>query len=271
FQFEPREASRALRAAANRALREGLDARVGELVEAPDDAFSLTAEGAVLWREAPVGRLLPGDRPLAPQVEAIASDLLDPPRRERVRRRLAGWLANHLRRTLGPLLAALEAPLAPAPRGLVYSLAESLGSAPRRRLRAGIEALTRADRQELARQGMALGWRHVFQRALLAPEALRVRATLWHVRHPEPAVLPVGPASLRAAGAPDPRRDAACGYESVAGLLLRVDALEEALTLAHHGARRGQPPPVAKLARLLHCDAGAVPGVLAALGLGAKG
>lgn len=269
FRLEslPGESSRALRAAANRAAREGLDARIAELVEAPEEAFALAVEGSVLWRGEAVGRLLPGERLLSPLVEALATDLLDPPRRERVRRRLAGWFAGHLRRALGPLLEALDAPLEPAARGLVYSLAESLGSAPRRGLRGSIDALSRGDRQQLAQLGVTLGWRHAFLRATLAPEALRLRAALWNVRRPQTPAPPVGPTSLRATSPGDTRRDAACGYERVADLLLRVDVLEEAIGLAHPRLRAGQPAPLARIARALHCDPAAVPGLLAALRL----
>ncbi len=268
FLFEPLpgEASHALRAAANRALRAGIDRRVSELCDSDDEAFALTVTGAILWHGAKVGRLLSGDRLLSPQAEALASDLLDPPRRERVRRRLAEWASAHVRQVLSPLVAALEAKTSGSVRGLVYRLAESLGSAPRRRLRAAIDPLTRPERQELSGLRVVLGRRHVFIAALLEPEALRVRATLFQVGHPAATPLPTGPASLRAGGQADPDRDAACGYESLGGLLVRVDAVENLLGTAHSQARQGQLHASASLARIARCAPEALPGVLIALG-----
>ncbi len=268
FQFEPLPgaASHALRAAANRALRAGIDARVAELCDSDDAAFALTASGAILWRGSKVGRLLPGDRLLTPQAEALASDLLDPPRRERVRRRLAEWVSGHLRRVLAPLLGALEAKSAGPVRGLIYRLAESLGSAPRRKLRAAIDPLIQPERREVANLGVVLGRRHIFMPALLAPEALRVRATLFQVRHPSAIPLPTGPVSLRSGGSADPDRDAACGYESLGGLLVRVDAVETLLGTAHSLARQGRLHATASLAHSLRCGPEALPGVLIALG-----
>lgn len=268
FQFEPLPgpASHAVRAAANRVLRAGIDRRVGELTESSDEAFALTTEGAILWRGAKVGRLLPGDRLLSPQAEALASELLDPPRRERVRRRLSEFVSTQIRRAMGPLVNALDARAAGPVRGLIYRLAESLGSAPRRGLRSAIESLTQSERRELAHLGVVLGRRHVFVSALLGAETLRLRATLFHVRHPRATPLPVGPASLRGGGASDPSRDTACGYEALGDLIVRIDAVENLLGAAHAQARKGPFHASPSLARLLQCGPEALPAVLIAVG-----
>ena len=267
FQFEPLkgEASRSLRSAANRAMRDGIDSRISELTSASDAAFSLDARGAILWRGAAVGRLLPGERLASPSVEALPSELLDPPRRERVRRRLADWANAHIEEALAPLFEALRAKTRGAARGLVYLLAESLGSAPRRSMRASIQALTSEDRRELSKLQVVLGRRHVFIPGLLKPEALRVRATLYQARHPSGAPLPVGPPSLRG-GAPHSERDAACGYELVAGLLIRIDALETLIGTAHSLARRGKLQATPALATIVRCAPEAMSAVLQALG-----
>lgn len=268
FHYEPLpgEASRALRAAANRALRAQIDVRVAELVESNDAAFALTGTGAIVWRGAPVGRLIKGDRLFTPQAEALGSELLDPPRRERVRRRIAAWASAHLRGTLGPLFSALEAPSLGAVRGLVYLLGETLGSAPRRSLREALTHLTSSDRRQLSHLGIILGRRHIFMPALLRPEALRVRATLHQVRNPNSTPLPSGPVSLRGGDRKDPERDATSGYESIGELLVRIDALETLIGTAHSLARQGQLQASAPLARIIHCAPEALPSVLLALG-----
>ena len=268
FHYEPLpgEASRALRAAANRALRAQIDVRVAELVESNDAAFALTGTGAIVWRRAPVGRLIKGDRLFTPQAEALGSELLDPPRRERVRRRIAAWASAHLRSTLGPLFSALEAPSLGAVRGLVYLLGETLGSAPRRSLREALTHLTSSDRRQLSHLGIILGRRHIFMPALLRPEALRVRATLHQVRNPNSTPLPSGPVSLRGGDRNDPERDATSGYESIGELLVRIDALETLIGTAHSLARQGQLQASAPLARIIHCAPEALPSVLLALG-----
>ena len=91
FRFQPDPGladARGLRAAANRGLRAQMGDRVRAFGDDADGALGLGAEGQVLWRGAPVGRLLAGEGPLAPRVEPLPSDLLDPVLRERVRRHL---------------------------------------------------------------------------------------------------------------------------------------------------------------------------------------
>ena len=102
--------------------------------------------------------------------------------------------------------------------------------------------------------------------SLLGAEALRLRATLFQVEHPKAVPLPVGPASLRGGGSPDPSRDAGCGYEALGGLIVRVDAVESLLGAAHAQARKGPFHTSPSLARLLQCATEALPAVLLALG-----
>src|SRR5207247_1866764 len=133
FRFVPdravREGSKGLLAAANRALRAGIRERVTTLAEDGDSAFALRAPDDVVWRGAPVARMVAGESVLAPQIEVLPSELLDPPLREPLRRRLASWLEAHLRAWLGPLFAAREAALSGPARG------PSTAPSPRRRTR----------------------------------------------------------------------------------------------------------------------------------------
>ncbi|HET8646390.1 MAG TPA: helicase-related protein, partial [Vicinamibacteria bacterium] len=112
FRFRPHapagEGSRALLAAANRALRALMPERVQALEAEEEAAFAIGPAAELLWRGAPVARLAAGESALAPRVDVLASDLLDPPQRERVRRRLAEWLDAHVRGTLAPLFAVRD-------------------------------------------------------------------------------------------------------------------------------------------------------------------
>ncbi|HEY6554028.1 MAG TPA: disulfide oxidoreductase, partial [Vicinamibacteria bacterium] len=228
----------------NRALRAGVRERVQAFADEDDNAFALATSGQILWRGAAVARLLPGERLLDPQVDPLATDLLDPPLREKVRRRLAEWLKRHLEGTLGPLLRLRDGAAKGAPRGLAFALAEGLGSVPRRRVAAQVAALRSVERAELSRRGVILGRQAVFLPELLKPGPLRLRRVLWSIGH-GPAPEPDG----RPAVDLDPSHPAAayeaCGYQAMAGMAVRVDVLHRiAVNLARLSDRGpfGLPP-----------------------------
>lgn len=277
FRFLPdasaRDGSRGLLAAANRTLREEIGARVARLAAAPDEDFALTAGGQVLWRSTPVARLVRTHDVLAPRVDLLTTELLDVPRREQARRRLAAWLQAHLRAHLSPLPA--DPNQAPAVRGLLFTLASNLGSLPRRALSARLNDLGAEERRALVRAGVTLGRLSVFWPGLLKPAAIRLRGLLFCLH----GGLPRFPAP---SGRPSVSRDhdvptdfyAACGYAAVGPRAVRVDVLERVLTVAERRAPRGEGKGASwkgastpkELAALLGCAAEEVPDLLRELG-----
>jgi ATP-dependent RNA helicase SUPV3L1/SUV3 len=239
------------------------------VIEDADASFTLGAEGHVLWRRAPVGRLAAGDSALSPRVEPLASDLLDPAQRERLRRRLAAFVESELARRL-PALEAEDAAAAPASgpmRGLLFAMRAGLGTVARREVATQIAGLTPADRRELARRGISLGRLTISAPALLRPDAVRVRSLLWSVHRQSGSVPLLG-------GAPSVRLDArvasafylACGYVPAGPRAIRADRAERFAAAARRGHREGRPLVIADLAAMAGCPAEEVEGILAALG-----
>jgi ATP-dependent RNA helicase SUPV3L1/SUV3 len=271
FRFRPdrevRESSRGLLAAANRALRGLARERVEALEREEDSGFALGPGAELLWRGTGVARLIAGECALSPQVEVLASDLLDPPLRERVRRRLASWLEAHLRGVLGPLFTLRDGAPAGAARGLAFALTEGLGAVARRTVARQVAVLTPADRQELSRLGVTTGRLAVFLPALLRPEAMRLRARLFSNRAGRPAEAgPDGPPSVPC----DPRQASAfylaCGYLPAGPRAVRLDRLERAAAVASRLSREGAFVPPRDLASILGCRPDQVPAVLTAIG-----
>jgi ATP-dependent RNA helicase SUPV3L1/SUV3 len=271
FRFQPdravREGSRGLLAAANRALRDLVRERVLALERDAESGFALGPGAEVLWRGAGVARLVAGDSALAPQVDVVASDLLDPPRRERVRRRLATWLEVYLRSALGPLFALREGAPPGAARGLAFALAEGLGAVPRRAVAQQVAALTADERRHLGRLGVTTGRLAVFVRPLLRPEAMRLRARLFwiHARRPaEPG--PDGPPSVPRDARRPPDFYLACGYFPAGPRAVRLDRMEHAAAVASRLSRGGPFLPPRDLQSVLGCRPEEVPGLLTSIG-----
>jgi ATP-dependent RNA helicase SUPV3L1/SUV3 len=276
FRFTPdsevEARSRSLLAATNRALRASIADRVARFEGEGDDAFALTVGGQIAWRGAAVARLIAGEQALFPGVELLPSELLDSRLRERVRRRLTGWLAAHLATKLGTLFRLRDAAVAPAARGVVFSLLAGLGSVPRRQVARQLKALSPADRHQLSRLGVALGQRAVFLPTLLGPDKTRLRSLLWAVRerrHDLP--LPEGrhswpcDASVPAAYLP------ATGYMRVGQRAIRIDRLEHLLAVLRRHERGGQPAGSDELVSLAGCRREEIGEILAGLGWGSDG
>jgi ATP-dependent RNA helicase SUPV3L1/SUV3 len=271
FRFVPdpaaREGSKGLLAAANRALRGLVGERIEGLVADGDEAFRIGPSAEVLWNGAPVARLAPGDSPLSPQAEMLPSDLLDPPRRERVRRRLVAWLDAHLRATLGPLFALRDAAPAGVARGLVFVLVEGLGSVRRRDVAEQVAALTRGDRKALSRLGVTLGRLTVFLPSLLRPPAIRLRARLFALRRGGPATPgPQGEPSVPLDPALPGAFYLACGYQPAGRRAVRVDRLDRAASMVARLSRTGPFVPPRELPSVLGCPESEVASVLSGIG-----
>jgi ATP-dependent RNA helicase SUPV3L1/SUV3 len=272
FRFVPdgdvRDGARAVLAAANRGLREGVESIVSSLEAAPDEACALRADGALTWRGWEVARLSRGEGPLSPRVEPLPAPLLDPPRRERVRRRLAEFLERHLRQELPGLdrLARIDDP-GPSLRAVRFALLEGLGCVPRARLAGVLASLAGEDRRRLARLGVRVGRSAVYLEESAARRGRALRALLWFLGHEErPRAFPDGPASVaREDGFPGGLH-AACGYVPLGGRAVRVDVAERLAGRAFARWREGSLRSTPDLAELAGCSAEEMGGLLKALG-----
>lgn len=272
FRFTPepglRQEARGLLAAANRLLRAEVPARVTACVEAPDEAFTLGHAGHVLWRSAEIARLQPGDAALAPRVEPLPSELLDPPQRERLRRRVVAWLDASLRDRLSVLFRLREAALSGVARGLVFELCEGLGTVARRQVAALVADLTPADRRDLNRLGASVGRFVVYVPGLQSQALVPLKLMLHGLRHGAPTgVLPDGRPGLPR----DPRVPAdvlaICGYLPAGPRILRVDRVERLAAELRRAEREGRVLPASALAHIADCSLEDLAAVQAALGL----
>jgi ATP-dependent RNA helicase SUPV3L1/SUV3 len=278
FRFEPDgdaagDEARSLLTAARRALAAELPGRLGRFEALTDDAFALTPQGEVTWDGVAVARLLAGDAPLAPRVEPLPAEMIDGPARERVRRRLAAWLAGHLAERLKPLFELRDAPLAGVARGIAFQLVEGLGLLPRAALATQLAALAGADRRILARLGVRLGAHSVWLPALARRETAALLGVLWalHGNRPPPAPPRRRVPSLAADPALPAEFYQAIGYRLIGDRAVRPEALEQLSRQARQLA--GQRPFLATeaLGATVGCHGPALAGLLQGLGYRRQG
>jgi ATP-dependent RNA helicase SUPV3L1/SUV3 len=176
---------RALRHAARQAVTPEIAKRLGKLASEPDEAFSVTPDGAVLWRGVQAG-VITGGEPFSPKVRLLG-DLGAVAARERATKRLEAWLAGEAGRALRPLrrlkTCIENGTLKGLPRGIAYRLVEAGGVIDRRDVERDLAALSQVERRTLKEFGIRLGAHSVWQPALLKDRA-RVTARAFMAREP---------------------------------------------------------------------------------------
>jgi len=237
---ETAHGARAVSAAAQRALRGEIRGRVQSLTAAPDEAFALDEEGRLLWEGSPVGRLTPGPTALRPQVEVLASDLLEPAERDALRKRLSDFISTHLRAGLKPLFALEDSSLTGAAKGLVFQLTEGQGCLPRAKVLDLLGSLSEADRKNLARLNVRLGTEAIYSPDLLKPGRQHLNALLWAIFHNQPPQPTPPPGRVSFTPAADmPAALLRCqGYWPLGSLAIRIDMLERFAAQARAQARQ---------------------------------
>ncbi|HET9160970.1 MAG TPA: helicase-related protein [Caulobacteraceae bacterium] len=207
---------KALRAAAQRAVGPEVVRRLGLMAAEPDQAFSLTQDGLVLWRGEAAGALEPS-RPFAPKVRLLG-DLGPPAVRERAQRRLEAFLAAEAECRIG-VLHRLEEEIAVGKlkglsRGLAWRIVEAGGVIDRALVSRDVAALSQAERRTLKALGVRFGAFSLYLPPLLTKEALVFTRAF-------------------AAGAPPDRALAAQGLRAVGGWTLPVENLERLDAILH--------------------------------------
>ncbi|MGA7865754.1 MAG: helicase-related protein [Stellaceae bacterium] len=261
---------RMLIAAASRVLRGEIAARTRLLATDDDEAFAIGGDGELRWRGAVVGRMVAGEKLVAPRAEPLAGDSLEGEAREKVRRRLQKFLRADVERRLAPLFAAQALPLGGVGRGLVYQLVDALGCLPVTNVAGQVAALEPAEKKALSRLGVRFGTESVYFEPLLRADTMRLQALLWGVWQGKP--VPRLPSARGLAkpievdpGLP-PSFYAALGLRVLGGLAQRPDRLERLAAAARRLARQGPFPAGAELAAIGGVEPRALPGLLAGLG-----
>ncbi|MEQ8229892.1 MAG: helicase-related protein [Rhodospirillales bacterium] len=272
-------AGKTIAAAAGRALKGEFRRRVQAFEQAPDSVISLAPfdgpeAGVILWDGVPVGRLVRGNALLRPAVRVTASDLLDGSGRDRIVKRLEGWIAGHLAELFRDLFALEKAPLKGPAKGLAFRLGEAYGSLPRRDVDEQLALIAKDDRRDLRAAGIRIGRETVFLPALVRPAPAAVRGFLWCLAEGRRPVPPPAPGRVSVAAG---RLPAAyweqVGFRRFGKIALRIDMVErvvaKAWALSKAGGKAGFVIE-ADLLSLAGCSAADMETVLKGLGFRAK-
>jgi len=267
-----RTADRAVMNAANAALRPLIEGRVEALCADADTAFVLDDAARIVWHDEPIATLIAGADAIAPQIEVIADERLEPSERQRVEAKLRDWLKRHIAQVLAPLVKAREADVPAALRGIIFQIAENFGAVRREPVAVQLASLKDEDRKTLARLGVRFGLAHVFMPALLKAAPVRLRGLLWLAAHRDDRSVTLPPAGRVSVQVPTGSEAlyAACGYAVVGATGYRIDMLERFAAEARRFARAKAPVLPPATLSLLGINAEAGVAVLKSLGFKAR-
>jgi ATP-dependent RNA helicase SUPV3L1/SUV3 len=254
------EALKTFNAAAQKALAAEIEGRAKRVGDAVDEAFVLARDGSIRWLGEVIGRLSAGDHILKPLVRVLADEQLSGAALESVQRRLDLWIAQHVQKLLGPVLALETGEgLEGLARGIAFQVAEALGVLERMKVAGEMRELDQSARGSLRKLGVRFGAYHIYLPQLLKPAPRTLAAQLWALKNDtgdlaaaldEVAHLAMSGRTSFAAN-PEIPRDLflAAGFRVCGARAVRVDILERLADLIRPavayrpGQSVGEAPP----------------------------
>ena len=178
---------KATRQAATQVLTRELGMRTRRVVAAQNDAFKLTRDGRIVWRDDDLAQLEAGEDPLQPTITLLADENLSEADREKVTARLQTWIKDIIADKLKPLADMSAATdLQGLARGIAFRLKENFGVLKRETVADEINTLDQTARADLRKYGLRFGAFNIFFPTMLKPAAADLAATLWLLKNPVP-------------------------------------------------------------------------------------
>lgn len=223
---------KATRQAAMQVVTRELGMRARRVAAAQNDAFKLTRNGMIIWRDDEIAKLEPADDPLQPSVTLIADETMSESDREKVQARIKTWVDDAIADKLKPLVEMSKSTeLQGLARGIAFQLKEGLGALKREIVADDINALDQAARADLRKYGLRFGAFNIFFPIMLKPAPADLAATLWLLKHPpENGVVPQLPRPGLTSVVVDPATPEALyrahGFHLCGPRAIRLDILE---------------------------------------------
>jgi ATP-dependent RNA helicase SUPV3L1/SUV3 len=175
---------KAARNAAAQVLAKELAMRVRRVTSAKNDAFKLTRNGRVLWRDQEIGRVEAGEDSLKPQVSVICDEHLQAGDRDKVQERLQTWISETIAEKAQALAEIAKAEdIQGLARGIAFRLVENFGALKREVVAEELKSLDQPSRAQLRKYGVRFGAFNVFFPQMMKPGPAELALSLWVLKH----------------------------------------------------------------------------------------
>jgi len=268
--------ARALRQAAEKALRPEINRRLGALAKAKSSELTLDQRGRVFWQDRAIALLVAGIGPLRPGIALIGGELGASEARLRAQENIEREIQSQISERLGALSRITAdhtmQKLSGMARGIAFRLGENGGALARRDVDEEVRALSPAERRALRQLGIRIGEFSVFTPALIKPKAAGLSALLRSVHKgdvqriflPAPGLMSVASDESRSAA-----DYAAAGFQRCGPRVVRIDMLERfanSIREARNATKKHEFELSPVMTSLLGCSVQDLRGVLASLG-----
>ncbi|PXW69191.1 ATP-dependent RNA helicase SUPV3L1/SUV3 [Loktanella sp. PT4BL] len=235
--------AKTLRQASVQALVPQFHLLADRFYNAPDPEIDFTEQGGLMWGSQAVGKLVKGDDPFKPGVEAFVDEEAGPDVAAKVQRRLQHFIDRKIAAGFEPIIALKnDEALTGAAKGFAFRMAEEFGIIPRGEVAEEVKALDQDARGALRKHGVRFGQFTIFMPLLLKPAPTRLRLVLWSLskglgefpESPPPGLVTVPAAQDAVAG-----YYAMAGYRAAGDRAIRIDMLERLADMLRHKDSRG--------------------------------
>ncbi len=236
------------------------------------EAFALNEALEITWRHGedtyPLARLSKTEDFYSPRITLLCA--LDAAPQEKILQRVAGWWHEYTQKHLAPLLSLSSADLKENPKALAQSVFTHGGLVLREKVKDILGRLEKEDRQALNKLGVRIGAFYIYQRDMLKPHAMKLKASLWRVAHDKNTgtyTLPHdGNVSMAAPEACDRDFYMAIGLPVFGKACVRVDMIERLNSAIFDGAVEGKYTFDPALASTIGASIETIYGILQDLG-----
>ncbi|WP_339109360.1 helicase-related protein [Thioclava sp. GXIMD4216] len=229
--------------AAYEALKPEFSLRADRFYNAPDTEMDFTEQGGLMWGTTAVGKLVKGDDPLKPSVQAFVDDEAGADVAEKVTRRLQHFIDRKVAALFEPLLAmSRDEGVTGLARGFAFRLVEGMGIVPREDVANEVKDLDQESRGLLRKHGVRFGQYTIFQTQLLKPAPTRLRlvlASLYDGLDDFPESPPPGLVTIPNVETVDRTAYIRAGYRPAGSRAIRIDMLERLADLLRSQDSRG--------------------------------
>ena len=235
--------AKTLRQASLQALQPQFSLRADRFYNAPDTELDFTEQGGLMWGEQAVGKLVAGDEPLKPRVEAFVDDEAGPDVAQKVQRRLQHFIDRKIAALFEPMLAMQkDETLTGLAKGFAFRMVEGFGVIPRGEVAQDVKALDQEARGALRKHGVRFGQFTIFMPLLLKPAPTRLRLVLWSLAKgldTFPESPPPGLVTVPTVEGAAPGTYAMSGYRAAGERAIRIDMLERLADMLRDQDTRG--------------------------------